>query len=151
MILLYTGGLDFDVIRDRHLTFSPDVSLHRVSINISSDGHFEETEYFSVALSTRIMRLQLNSDLISLKNAICQEEDGINLFSVTNDTADRDQARNIPLDRVILTQEMGEVKFSLISNESDRVSVSPAETRVTIMDNDGKHNLIQLKMFSVKP
>ena len=104
-------------------------------MNISSDGHFEDTEQFLVTLSTIV--LQLNTDSIKLKT-ICQEGQSSNLFSLTNDNSDRAQVDTVPLDQVILAQTMDGITFSLASNENERVIVSPEEAMVTIMDNDCK-------------
>ena len=45
------------MITDYQLMFSPSVSSHTISINITSDGNFEETESFSVMLTVSEFRL----------------------------------------------------------------------------------------------
>ena len=132
---LITGGQDFDVIKDYQLTFGPSVMLDIVSINITADEHFEKDEHLNVILFTKILNLDLNTESIRLKHSICQEG-GRKLFSVSNETIDADKVAAIDLDRVHLTQTRDGLQLTLASKESDRIIVSPAVARMTIMDNN---------------
>ena len=111
------------------------MSSRTVPINISSDGNFEETETFSIILSVSDFHLQLNSgSAVNLRQGVCKDR---RVFSVS-DNFERDQTISIDLDRIFLTQTMNGITFSLAANESERVSVGPAMTNVTILDNDSK-------------
>lgn len=132
--------MDFDIITDLQLTFSPSVSSLPVSVNISSDGLFEEdVESFSATLSTRISHLQLRNASVNLRQIACEEKTGLNIFTIPNNTAEKKEELNIALDRVILTQTVEGAAFSLTNNKSDRVSVIPEVAKVAIIDHDGKH------------
>ena len=129
------GGQDFNVIKDYLLTFGPSMTLDSHSIHILPDGHYEKDEHFNVTLSARILSLDLNSESIELRSSICQHQ-ALKLFSVSNETTDADKVDTIDLDRVHLTQTVDGLQLILASNESDRIIVSPAVARVTIMDNN---------------
>ena len=130
------GGEDF-MITDYQLTFSPSVSSRAIPINITSDGNFEETENFSVILSVSEFRLQFNTEFAVNLRHVCMDE---RVFSVSNDSVGRDQAVNIDLDRIFVSnsQMMNGIVFSLAANESERVSVGPAMTTIAINDSDSK-------------
>ena len=111
------------------------MTLATVSTHIFSDGHFEKDEQFNVTLSARILNLELNPESIELKSSVCQHE-VLKLFSVSNETIEADEVDTIDLDRVHLTRTVDGLQLILASNESDRIIVSPAVARVTIMDNN---------------
>ena len=130
---------DFEVISDRQLTFTSTKSSISVSINITSDEHFEEDEKFVVRLSARVIRLQLNTgSTVNLSSAICRNRGKSDVFSVSNDTLERRENISIYLDDILLSQENGVLSLILSNNENDRVSVGPSETTVTILDDDCK-------------
>ena len=136
------------MITDYQLTFSPSVSSHNISINITSDGNFEETESFSVMLTVSEFRLQLNTEsAVNLRQRVCMDE---RVFSVSNNSIGRDQAINIDLDRVFVSnsQMMNGIVFSLAANESERVSVGRAMTIIAINDDDSKFSTIIILSFS---
>ena len=114
------------------------MTLDSYSIHILPDGHFEKDEHFNVTLSARILKLELNSELVELRSSICQDQ-ALKLFSVSNETTDADKVDTIDLDRVHLTQTGDRLQLILASSESDRIIVSPAVARVTIMDNDSMY------------
>ena len=134
-------GADFKPVTDYHLVFGPNVNFIIVPINISSDGLFEETELFFVTLSTSIVRLQLNTESANLKKTVCQDR---NIFSLFNDTDRRPQGVSIDLDRIVLSQTMDGIILSLATNTSERVSVNPAVTMVTILDSDSKSHICMM-------
>ena len=105
---------------------------------ISSDGYFEESEFFLLSLSISEVHLQLNSESANLGRTVCQNN---KIFSPSNDTARTTQAVNIDLDRVFVSQTTEGIMFSLASTVSEHVRVSPAVSMVTILDNDSKQNL----------
>ena len=74
------------------------------------------------------------------------------LFSVSNNSIGRDQAININLDRVFVSnsQMMNGIVFSLAANESviERISVGPAMTIVAINDSDSKFSTIIIILSS---
>ena len=148
IILIFTGGEDFDMITDHQLTFSPGVTFLPVPINITSDGDFEETENFLIILSVRDFALQLNAGTqgpINLRRNICQDK---NFFSIDS-RIDDNEPISIDLDRVFVSQAGNGISFNLAANESERVGVSPARASVTILDNDSKfHYLINIMMIS---
>ena len=131
------GGQDFDVIKDYLLTFGPSVTVYTVSIHIFSDGYFEKDEQFNIALSARILSLDLNSESIELRSSICQDQ-VLNPFSVSNDTIDADKVATIDLNRVHLTRTGNGLQLILANNENDHIIVNPAVARVTIEDNNSK-------------
>ena len=139
-MLIFIDGQDFDLenIRDHQLIFTSNENL-TLSINITADGHFEREEHFVVTLSTRILRLQLNTDSIKLKDSVCQGNGGSDFFSLSNST-DLDKEVNIALDHISLSRNIlnDELMLILADEESERVTVHPAEAIVTIQDIDGK-------------
>ena len=135
------GGLDFDIFSDFRLVFSPTLSSHVVHVNIFVDGHFEEeTESFSVALSTRrVLPLQLKTKSVDLKLIACDGENILDVFTISNNSAASNEDISIDLDRVILTQRMDGIAFSLTDNEISRLTMNPTVATVNILDTDSKH------------
>ena len=132
--MMHTGGEDYDSITDHQLTFSPSVSSLNIPINISSDGHFEESESFFVILSASNFHLELNTESpVSLRQSVCKDE---KVFSLSDDN--NIGAIKIDLERIFLTQTSNGIAFNLAANESERVSVGPAMINVTILDTDCK-------------
>ena len=135
-ITMFVDGEDFDAITDHQLTFSPSVTSLPVPINVTSDGDFEETEQFSVILSVRNFGLQLNNGTaINLRQQVCMDK---GIFSISSSDVQSDETVNINLDRIFVSQSGNSISFNLAANESERVSVRPAKTSVTIFDNDSK-------------
>ena len=136
-ITIAIDGEDFDAITDRQLMFSPGVRSLPVPINIKSDGDFGEIEEFSLILSVRDFDLQLTNTGtdINLRRRVCKDE---RIFSISSSDVQIDETVNIDLDRVFVSQSGNSISFSLAANESERISVSPAKTSVTILDNDSK-------------
>ena len=137
-IIIIPGGEDFAAITNHQLTFSPNEISLPVPINISSDGNFEENETFSLILSVRDFHLQLNNGTaINLRQSVCKDE---GIFSISNSDTQRDETVNIDLDRIFVSQtDNGNgFTFSLAATESERISIYPANTNVTICDNDSK-------------
>ena len=132
--------MDFDDFSDIQLTFNSNLSSHLVSINITTDGLFEdETESFSVSLSTRrVVELQLRTSSINLRQIVCDDMESLNVFTVSNNSAVMNEEINIDLDRVILTQTREGITFSFVDNEISRLSMNPSVATVTILDNDSK-------------
>ena len=125
------------MVTDHKLTFSPSVLSLPILINITSDGDFEETEHFAVILSVRDFDLQLNitnRTAVNLRQRVCMDKE---VFSV----AGSDEMVNIDLDRIFVAETRNRISFNLAANESERVSVSPAKTNITILDNDSKTKL----------
>lgn len=140
---LHTDNSDFEVIRDHPLTFDSNKSNITVSIRITTDEHLEEDEQFIVTLSARVLRLQLNTNsVVNLKNAVCENSENSNLFSLSNDTFEGSEDVSFSLDHILLSQENGLLSLTLANNESDRVSVGPSETTVTILDDDCKRRVL---------
>ena len=92
-----------------------------------------------VTLSMRVLRLQLNTNSnLNLRSDICQNMTNFNPFSLSSGSSGDSEEIAIPLDQVFISQEDGEIVLTLANNESDRVSLAPSATRVTIMDDDSK-------------
>ena len=134
-ITMFVDGEDFDAVTDHQLTFSPSVTSFSVPINIISDGDFEETENFSIILSVRDFGLQLNNGKVNLRQRVCKDE---GIFTISSSDIQSDETVNIDLDRVFVSQSGNSISFNLAASESERVSVRPAKTSVTIFDNDSK-------------
>lgn len=120
-----------------------------VPINITSDGDFEETEQFSVILSVRDFHLQLNvGRAINLRQRVCMDKE---IFSISGRDVQSDEMVSIDLDRIFVSETGNGISFNLAANESERVSVSPARTSVTIFDSDSKLTLkfAWFNLFSV--
>ena len=112
------------------------MTFHTVPINITSDGDFEEIEDFSVTLSVRDFGLKLNTERsINLRQHVCKDN---GLFSISSNDGQSDETVNVDLDRIFVSQSGNSISFNLAANESEHVSVSPAKTSVTILDNDSK-------------
>ena len=106
-----------------------------VPINIRFDGDFEETEKFFVILSVRAFGLQLNNGTLNLRQHVCKDE---GIFSISSSDVQGGETVNVDLDRIFVSQSGNDISFNLAANESERVSVRPAKTSVTIFDNDSK-------------
>ena len=131
--------MDFEVISNRRLTFKSNETSITFPINITSDGYLEEDEQFTVILSARVLRLQLNTNsMLNLKDAVCRDVMNFNQFSLSNGSFGDSEDIAINLDQVFISQEDGGIVLTLSNSDSDRVSLAPSATRVTIMDDDSK-------------
>ena len=108
-----------------------------VSLDIYLDGRFEYDETFNATLTSGFVGLKLNVKTIQLKNALCDKDEGSDVFSVSQVTS-VDKRFAIPLDRVLLTEDAGGIELRLANVESDRVSVGPLSAQVTILDDDSE-------------
>ena len=80
--------------------------------------------------------MELNATSINLNDIVCQGSGRSHLFYRTG----RDEEVDITLDKISLSRNMmnNELELTLANDESERVTVFPAETMVTILDRDGK-------------
>ena len=131
--------MDFEVINNQRLTFHSNETSITFPIKIIDDGLFEADEEFSVILSTRVLPLQLNTNsTLNLRDTVCRNVKSLSQFSLTNGTFGDGEEILIDSGQVFISHEDGEIVLTLTNNETDRVSLSPPATRVTIMDDDGE-------------
>ena len=130
-------GEDFTALTDHRLTFTPSHNnmSQEISLNITSDGCFENKEIFNATLTTGFVRLGLKFKTVSLKDTLCREDLSSPLMSLSQVSSVRD----IPLDRVSLIEnEDNNIEIRLANVESNRVLVGPRSTQVIILDNDSE-------------
>ena len=65
------------------------------------------------------------------------------IFAISSNDTQNNEAVRIDLDRIFVSQLGDRVSFKLAVNESERVSVNPATTNVTILDNDSMFSIVQ--------
>ena len=139
IFLSLLGGEDFNALIDHRLTFSSSDSNspHNISLDIYLDGLFEDDETFNATLTTGFLPLELNVKTVNLRDSLCHEEIGSTFLSIPNHNSKTNDV-SIAFDRVLLSNDVGDIEFRLANTESNRVRVGPLSTRVTILDNDSE-------------
>ena len=107
------------------------------SLTVIPDGVFENIETFNATLTAGFLLLNLDVEMVNLKNTLCNEDVLSHLSVSASQDTSRDENISIPFDKIFLTKNIDDnIELRLASVESDRVSVESASTQVIIQDND---------------